>query len=370
MVIDDEKEKQSGFRKIMDFRDVAANRGYDWCWADTICIDKSSSAELSEAINSMYKWYRSSASCYVYLSDVDHRTAFDPSHKDFFGNSAWFTRGWTLQELLAPYRLAFYDASWERLGDLSSLSKWIGTATGIPPQLIPKAEVLRSFPVPDLIALAATRNTSRVEDRAYSLLGMLGVNMPLLYGEGRSSFGRLQETLIQRGGASLALVHSGPNILADKIEDFVMHTEEPYKSRRQAPNYSYRPKYRVRSCVRGIFPGCVEMAADFLNITKKQSDKNLYRLLAMDFKSKEDENLPTYLLIFRRQGDELWEKVCLIGDRRERVEASIRALKEDDGGHGLLERAEEEIRFAKKRLESGKNVEDVFGYSRLFVYRT
>jgi hypothetical protein len=102
------KEKK-GYRKIEKTCELALHNGFAYVWIDTCCIDKSSSAELSEAINSMFVWYKGSTQCFAYLDDVDNDIAFaditDPRYKRTFPNSRWFKRAWTLQELLAPSRI-------------------------------------------------------------------------------------------------------------------------------------------------------------------------------------------------------------------------------------------------------------------------
>jgi len=117
-----------GFQKINRFCALAMDRGYQWAWVDTCCIDKRSSAELSEAINAMFKWYKRSAVCFAYLSDV--------KTPDGFRESAWFTRGWTLQELLAPNAVEFYDRDWNLLGSQYSEAETIEEITGIPSDLL------------------------------------------------------------------------------------------------------------------------------------------------------------------------------------------------------------------------------------------
>jgi hypothetical protein len=157
----------------------AAEDGWQYVWIDSCCIDKKSSAELSEAINSMFQWYRSAQVCYAYLGDVDNTRAFH--------DSKWFTRGWTLQELLAPETVVFFDRNWIEIGTKSSLAPLISSITGI--------QHLFSFKkacVAQKMSWAAKRETTRVEDRAYCLMGLFDVNMPLLYGEGEKAFIRLQ----------------------------------------------------------------------------------------------------------------------------------------------------------------------------------
>jgi hypothetical protein len=166
-----------------------------YVWVDTCCIDKSSSAELSEAINSMYQWYQDAVICYAYLSDATSES------KSTFENSVWFTRGWTLQELLAPSQLSFYDYRWTLIGDRLELRHTIARITNIPDRILERGLGLDLqsdvYCAAEKLSWAAQRRTTREEDRAYSLLGIFGVNMPLIYGEGKRAFQRLQEAIFR-----------------------------------------------------------------------------------------------------------------------------------------------------------------------------
>ncbi|KAI3540569.1 HET domain-containing protein [Colletotrichum filicis] len=192
--------KKRGYTKIDGICCLAARNGFKWVWVDTCCIDKTSSAELSEAINSMYKWYKDSSTCYAYLEDVqqgDDPSSFDRQLCD----SRWFTRGWTLQELLAPETVEFFDAAWENLGTRSSLAPKIESITKIPTDFLERNEespAIRSAKIAMRMSWAARRQTTRVEDIAYSLLGIFDVNMPLLYGEGGKAFERLQIEIMKQ----------------------------------------------------------------------------------------------------------------------------------------------------------------------------
>lgn len=182
-----------GWSKIKGCCSQAVLDGLKYAWVDSCCIDKTSSSELSEAINSMYQWYENSRICYVYLSDVSTVTGRDGdthhSHNSEFQHSRWFTRGWTLQELIAPQRVVFYDRAWLEIGTRTYLENLLSDITGINPQhfLAP-----RTASVAQRISWASKRQVTRVEDHAYSLLGLFNVNMPPLYGEGWKAFRRLQ----------------------------------------------------------------------------------------------------------------------------------------------------------------------------------
>lgn len=169
-------------------------------------IDKTSSSELSEAINSMFRWYKDASVCYAYLSDtlpLHHQITCQQEvwghgggHLEIFKTSKWFSRGWTLQELLASNIIEFYDADWSEIGTKASLSELLARITGI------RLEVLRGLPldscnVAERMSWAASRTTTRAEDMAYSLLGIFGINLPLLYGEGEEhAFLRLQQAIL------------------------------------------------------------------------------------------------------------------------------------------------------------------------------
>lgn len=185
-----------GFGKITACCTQARQDELDWVWIDTCCIDKSSSAELSEAINSMYRWYVNAAVCYVYLFDVPRLDPFLDESK--FGAARWFSRGWCLQELLAPRELEFYASDWTELGTKWSLKSNLAKVTNIPVSVLMGEELSSNRLVAERMSWASKRTTTRVEDRAYCLLGIFNVNMPLLYGEGNRAMIRLQEEILKR----------------------------------------------------------------------------------------------------------------------------------------------------------------------------
>ncbi|KAF2852556.1 HET-domain-containing protein [Plenodomus tracheiphilus IPT5] len=174
-----------GYFKLQFCADEAAKLGITHFWADTCCIDKSSSSELQEAIDSMYRWYRSALVCFVYMSDVVHNPSLRSlaSGHGEFEHSSWFQRGWTLQELLAPALVFFYSQDKKFLGTKESLKQAIINATGIPAKAL-EGQPLSSFSVDERMSWAEGRSTTREEDRSYCLLGIFGIHMPLIYGEG------------------------------------------------------------------------------------------------------------------------------------------------------------------------------------------
>jgi WD40 repeat protein len=180
---------KSGYQKLRFCGQQAARDSLQYFWVDTCCIDKSNSAELSEAINSMFRWYRNAERCYVYLADVSTDDQIDLSLQPWevaFGNSRWFTRGWTLQELLAPPLVEFFSLNGNRLGDKESLEVQLYKITGIPIVAL-QGRPLSNFSFDERVLWAQNRNTKREEDFAYSLLGILDISIPVIYGEGKKN---------------------------------------------------------------------------------------------------------------------------------------------------------------------------------------
>ncbi|KAH9849934.1 hypothetical protein C2E23DRAFT_344588 [Lenzites betulinus] len=182
--------------KIRNFCACALSRGYTWVWIDTCCINKSSSAELSEALNSMYAWYAAADMCYAYLHDINGNQ--DPRlPSSSFRASVWFTRGWTLQELLAPHTVVFLSPLWQTVGTSRSLADVLTEITTIDYEVLIHQRPLSSVSVARRMSWASGRRTTRVEDRAYSLMGIFGVCMHTVYGEGTRAFTRLQEEILK-----------------------------------------------------------------------------------------------------------------------------------------------------------------------------
>ncbi|UJO18564.1 hypothetical protein CLAFUW4_07619 [Fulvia fulva] len=238
MIHDPGSRNMLGYIKIDFACRQAQEDNLEHAWIDTCCIDKRSSAELGEAINSMYLWYLNAKVCYAYLADVDIATIAEPlsAHapalvgfdsyqqavdnptspgrknglefhlhvsevqlklQQLLGQSKWFTRGWTLQELIAPGHLRSYDHRWVAVGTKTELVASLSQITLISPAILLDQRQLSKASIAQKMSWAAHRTTSRIEDQAYCLMGIFDVNMPLLYGEGSKSFMRLQEEIIR-----------------------------------------------------------------------------------------------------------------------------------------------------------------------------
>ena len=203
------RAESPGWWKVTECCRIARSRGLQWTWIDTVCINKLSSAELSETINCMYTWYQRSVECYVLLDDIPVLNDRNTSQRegilrttgllpDGFSLSRWFTRGWTLQELLAPASVRFYDRNGDFIGTRSEMATSISYATGIHPLYLRKAKSIEDASVAQRMSWASRRKTTRTEDTAYALMGLFGVSMPLLYGEGEKAFLRLQLAIVEQ----------------------------------------------------------------------------------------------------------------------------------------------------------------------------
>ena len=248
--------------KIRQCCRLAELHGYEWVWIDTCCIDKTSSAELSEAINSMFRYYYLAELCYAYLADVDDLQGF--------AESKWHTRGWTLQELLAPPVLLFISRDWTTLGSKADLATVVSRITGIPTTVLKFEEPLSNVSIAQRMSWAAFRQTTRLEDRAYSLMGIFGVNMPTLYGEGRRAFRRLQEEVMKQS-VDTSLFAWGEELESkylsvERFNPTASHQDHGYHSYLLAPSpYAFR--YRRNTLFRPptpinlewvrIFPTCL-----------------------------------------------------------------------------------------------------------------
>lgn len=200
-LLDGTGKDKTGFDKIHFCAKQARIDGLQHIWVDTCCIDKSNSVELQEAIISMYRWYENSRKCYAYLSDITTNGplrnasdgSLDPTLELAFRASRWFTRGWTLQELIAPSSVEFFSREGHQIGDKNTLEQMIHEITGIAIPALQGTPLYR-FGVDERLSWAENRHTMRGEDKAYSLLGIFNVYMPLIYGEGgESAFARLRE---------------------------------------------------------------------------------------------------------------------------------------------------------------------------------
>ncbi|KAK5729792.1 hypothetical protein LTR17_011658 [Elasticomyces elasticus] len=238
--------KGAGWQKIQRCCRLSKQRGFDWTWIDTCCVDKTSSAELSETINSMYAWYRDAYVCYVFMDDVkadvlpmldladgEEKLGQSPDISALngikaFSNSRWWSRMWTLQELLAPPTVFFYNANDVLLGTRDSLAFIISEVSDIGLDFVTRKVNIHDAGIAQRMSWASSRESTRTEDQAYALLGIFAVNMPLLYGEGAKAFARLQEQIIAQSDDQSILAwglwgpkdHDIEGVLASAPSDF------------------------------------------------------------------------------------------------------------------------------------------------------
>ena len=218
------KDKQ-GNKKIRFCGEQTRRDRLQYFWVDTCCIDKANYAELSYSINSMFCWYRNATRCYVYLSDLSISTfnsndEYNPQLSEAdFRKCTWFTRGWTLQELLASSSVEFFSCESKRVGDKSSLERQIYEITGIPKSALQGAR-LSQFSDIERFSWIQGRKTKLEEDKAYALLGIFDVQIPPRYGEGMASaFKRLEEEIDKLNKCLQDLRLTDPRDDKKRIED-------------------------------------------------------------------------------------------------------------------------------------------------------
>ncbi|KAI9067442.1 HET-domain-containing protein [Trametes sanguinea] len=242
--------------KVRECCILAESHGYEWLWIDTCCIDRSSSAELSEAINSMFQWYALAQVCYAYLEDVPsdqdiHR------HGSAFRRSKWFTRGWTLQELIAPRSLLFVARDWTVIGTKASLAALLEDITGIDADVLTFRRQLGDVSVARRMWWASARRTTRIEDEAYCLMGIFGVHMATIYGEGRRSFLRLQEEILKR--TSDQTLFAWGNVLPIRTTPF---REQMSHNRYHSDSHIFAPSPAAFAHSGNMYPVPMQVAAE------------------------------------------------------------------------------------------------------------
>ncbi|KAF2842629.1 HET-domain-containing protein [Patellaria atrata CBS 101060] len=217
----DTYKKKDGYRKIEFCAEQVAQDQLQYFWIDTCCIDKWNLRERSKAINSMFRWYRNAAKCYVFLSDVSVSTATEiPQRSTWevsFRASEWFTRGWTLQELIAPVSVEFFSSEGRRIGDKISLEPLIREITGVPLNAL-RGHSLDEFTISERMEWARNRETTEEEDNIYCLLGILDVSMPTSYGEGK-------ENALRRLQMEVEAADSAPTIIPFSRNDHFVGRE-------------------------------------------------------------------------------------------------------------------------------------------------
>ncbi|KAK7462446.1 hypothetical protein VKT23_008045 [Stygiomarasmius scandens] len=220
-------KRKTGWRKIKKACAHALKYDFEWIWIDSCCINKESSAELSEALNSMYQYYEEAEVCYAYLSDASSKE--DPRDiNSVFKRCRWFKRGWTLQELLAPAYVVFFDRDWVEIGTRWSLRDVISAITSIPTHVFEDGDLTR-YSIAQRMSWAALRRTTRPEDQAYCLMGIFGVSMPPIYGEGGAkAFMRLQQEIIKISDDRSIFAWTSPK---DEREPRGLLARSPYEFR-------------------------------------------------------------------------------------------------------------------------------------------
>ena len=231
-----ENPRDLASEKVRECCILAERHGYSWVWDDTCCIDKTSSTELSEAINSMFVWYSCAEMCFAYLADVDSDCDLD-APQSAFRTARWHSRGWTLQELIASLFVIFVARDWKTIGTKQDLAPLLEEVIGVPQQVLTREAHFSIASVAERMSWASGRSTTRVEDEAYCLMGLFNVNMPTLYGEGREAFYRLQREIMKQS-VDTSLFAWGSRADSTNSGDLV-ELQELYKTFAVQPDLHY-----------------------------------------------------------------------------------------------------------------------------------
>ncbi|KAK2740316.1 heterokaryon incompatibility protein [Colletotrichum kahawae] len=285
--LDADPSRKAGWAKVTAACKIALQRRYQWIWIDTCCIDKSSSAELSEAINCMFKWYQKAHVCLAYLADVSYHSPDSEECHKALASSRWFTRGWTLQELLAPKIVEFYSSDWRHIATQTDIRRTIQEITGIDEVFIQPHDRwnIHDASIAKRMSWASARNTTRVEDLAYCLLGIFDVNMPLIYGEGLKAFKRLQEVVLREADDMTIFAWGLDNTITEFDPDHVrrnmkirpnlgdLFAEHPSNFKSSGDIVPIRfPDYRIDL---RIYHDCITMAAPLWALSRNTKARTL-----------------------------------------------------------------------------------------------
>ncbi|KAI9682556.1 MAG: hypothetical protein M1822_006854 [Bathelium mastoideum] len=318
---------KAGYKKLQFCADQAASDGLRYFWVDTCCIDKRNNTELSKAITSMFRWYQRAARCYVYLSDVPTQNSNtgtrQPNHtwELAFKKSRWFTRGWTLQELIAPTVVEFFSAEGERLGNKLTLEEIIHDATRVPKKVL-RGGALSDFHSDEQMSWAAQRHTKEPEDEAYSMIGMFDISMPLLYGEGREkALKRLHEEVSKSyKGADFDQFAVGLNLSAiPEAAHFVAREKELAEMHQLLHGHS------TRSTV--VLHGLGGMGKTQLAIAYAQRHKEKYTAIFWINTSDEDSLKLSFLDVARQIARDQPEASVLASVDMENLDDMVNAVK-------------------------------------------
>ena len=272
-----------GWTKILEGCRMARCRRIGWLWVDTCCIDKASSAELTESVNAMFRYYQRARQCFVFLPDVFATYKDTEGLETQLQHSTWFTRGWTLQELLASTVATFYNASFQLAGVKSTGSSFcdvLSKISGVGAQYLHDPTMVFKASVAERMRWASLRQTTRIEDIAYCLLGLFDVNMPLLYGEGSKAFMRLQVEILRKSeDESIFAWHMDsaeftdwqgllaplPSAFAgnEVIEIRNIHQRTPSTMTNKGLQLSLALPWYPRECTPVLFPlNCIQLVTD------------------------------------------------------------------------------------------------------------
>ncbi|KAK2742724.1 het and ankyrin domain protein [Colletotrichum kahawae] len=331
--------KQDIIRRVCN---LALSHNLQYVWIDEACIDKSSSADVSETINSLPKYFQRATICFAFLVDLPCGTAVPC--RDTWARCQFWTRAWTLQELILPSNLQFYDAQWHLRGERSSehLHSLISGITGIDEDILNHERTLDQASVARKMSWAACRRSFSPEDLAYSLLGLFGVCMPIVFGEGEErAFRRLQEEIVKHTNDSSLFAwasrdnHSCRGLFANTPAEFVPLARQD--------------GFRLPL----IFQGFVSLTSKGVLVSGQFANLQAGLWLDLGIQTREKDHTVRHGILLRQNHDGTFVRVAPASIQR--LPATERSLamqvmvfygefnKNDSHGHELLSSAFEDI---------------------------
>lgn len=316
--------RKPGFRRLWQACSQARDHGAEWLWTDAVCIDRGSSAALSDALNSLSRIYQECQFSIIHLEDFGSDDCMDEGLKERLANCAWAKSVWMLPHLIFPRHSFIYDGNWDEIGTKASLAEQLSSVTSIGRAVLRDPSRLSEYSIAKRISWASTLRASRTEDKAFSLMGLLGVNMPIVYGEGDKAFVRLQEEVL-RDTKDFSLFAWRP-VASQGYRGLLAHSPAEFEHFQNGPNGPFRIRGEVRPVAAGIIvEACFDTVGNDLMLPLENTDGYLYSIRL---------SRSQYGLVrpcFAHGGQFSWLR------RQSRIDSQVNSKHQGrDMGHGLV----------------------------------
>lgn len=241
---------KDGFHRLWQACSRARNHGSEWLWSDAVCIDRGSSTALTEAFNSLARIYQHCIFSIIYLEDLPCSDCVGGGLEKRLAKCAWLRNVWVLPQLIFPKHSFIYDRDWAEIGTKASLARQLSLVTSIEQSVLINPAALGEYSVAKRMSWASHLEASRPEDRSFALLGILGVHMPIVYGEGQKAFIRLQEEIL-RDTNDYSLFAWRPEV-PQEYRGLFAYSPAEFQHFDKGPNGPFRIKGEVQPISAGI----------------------------------------------------------------------------------------------------------------------